>query len=62
MYVSYIVMLVVCALGISALSLWLGRMLRPGQDNPHRAVAAVPAPRAEVPESVETTGSVPAAV
>ncbi|GGN55548.1 MFS transporter [Streptomyces kronopolitis] len=62
MYVSYIVMLVVCALGISGLSLWLGRMLRPGQDNPHRAVAALPAPRAEVPGPVETTGSVPAAV
>ncbi|MFI0905639.1 MFS transporter [Streptomyces sioyaensis] len=58
MYGAYIAMLVVCALGISALSLWLGRMLRPGQDNPHRAVAAVPAPRAEVTESVETAGSV----
>ncbi|MFJ9417096.1 MFS transporter [Streptomyces sp. NPDC101227] len=47
MYLAYIGMLVVCALGITALSLRLGRMLRPVQDNPHRLVAAVPAPRSE---------------
>ncbi|MFJ9849531.1 MFS transporter [Streptomyces sp. NPDC101150] len=47
MYLAYIGMLVVCALGITALSLRLGRMLRPAQDNPHRLVAAVPAPRSE---------------
>ncbi|KIZ19168.1 MFS transporter [Streptomyces natalensis] len=47
MAVAYIAMLVACALGITGLSLRLGRMLRPEQDNPHRAVAAVPAPRSE---------------
>ncbi|MFI9052660.1 MFS transporter [Streptomyces sp. NPDC053427] len=47
MYMAYIGMLVVCALGITVLSLRLGRMLRPVQDNPHRLVAAVPAPRSE---------------
>jgi len=41
----------VCALGITALSLWLGRMLRPAQDNPHRAVASLPAAR--VPAEAE---------
>ncbi|MEW1749010.1 MFS transporter [Streptomyces angustmyceticus] len=51
MYVAYIGMLVVCALGITALSLWLGRMLRPAQDNPHRAVASLPAAR--VPAEAE---------
>ncbi|MFF8789999.1 MFS transporter [Streptomyces sp. NPDC015125] len=51
MYGAYIGMLVVCALGITALSLWLGRMLRPAQDNPHRAVAPLPAAR--VPAEAE---------
>ncbi|MGX7758981.1 MFS transporter [Streptomyces angustmyceticus] len=51
MYMAYIGMLVVCALGITALSLWLGRMLRPAQDNPHRAVASLPAAR--VPAEAE---------
>ncbi|WP_093492353.1 MFS transporter [Streptomyces sp. 2112.3] len=51
MYGAYIGMLVVCALGITALSLWLGRMLRPAQDNPHRAVASLPAAR--VPAEAE---------
>ncbi|MCF3148272.1 MFS transporter [Streptomyces platensis] len=51
MYAAYIGMLVLCALGITGLSLWLGRMLRPAQDNPHRAVAAVPAAR--VPAEAE---------
>ncbi|TSB16786.1 MFS transporter [Streptomyces benahoarensis] len=46
MSVAYIGMLVVCALGITVLSLRLGRMLTPAQDNPHRA-AAVPARPAE---------------
>ncbi|BDH09158.1 MFS transporter [Streptomyces hygroscopicus] len=45
MYMAYIGMLVVCALGITVLSLRLGRMLRPEQDNPHRAVASLPAAR-----------------
>ncbi|MEU5213521.1 MFS transporter [Streptomyces sp. NPDC020742] len=52
MYGAYIAMLVVCAAGITVLSLWLGRMLRPWQDNPHRAVATVPAAR--VPAEAET--------
>ncbi|MGW2026030.1 MFS transporter [Streptomyces decoyicus] len=54
MYVAYIGMLVVCALGITVLSLRLGRMLRPEQDNPHRAVASLPAARvpAEPAEAV----------
>ncbi|KPC62830.1 MFS transporter [Streptomyces chattanoogensis] len=47
MSVVYIGMLVLCSVGISVLSLRLGRMLRPVQDNPHRQVAAVPAPRTE---------------
>ncbi|MEU8786355.1 MFS transporter [Streptomyces sp. NPDC048637] len=51
MYAAYIGMLVVCSLGITGLSWWLGRMLRPAQDNPHRAVAAVPAAR--VPAEAE---------
>jgi len=51
MYAAYIGMLVLCALGITGLSLWLGRTLRPAQDNPHRAVAAVPAAR--VPAEAE---------
>lgn len=51
MYAAYIGMLVACAVGISLLSLRLGRMLRPVQDSPHRAVAAVPAAR--VPAEAE---------
>ncbi|MGW7579268.1 MFS transporter [Streptomyces sp. NPDC054765] len=51
MYVAYIGMLVVCALGITGLSLRLGQMLRPAQDNPHRAVASLPAAR--VPAEAE---------
>ncbi|WP_407289253.1 MFS transporter [Streptomyces sp. BP-8] len=53
MYAAYIGMLALCAVGISVLSLRLGRMLRPAQDNPHRAVAPVPAARVPVePEAV----------
>ncbi|MFE0191305.1 MFS transporter [Streptomyces sp. NPDC058989] len=53
MYAAYIGMLVVCSVGISVLSLRLGRMLRSGQDNPHRAVAPVPAARVPAePEAV----------
>ncbi|MEV0371334.1 MFS transporter [Streptomyces sp. NPDC050636] len=52
MYVAYIGMLVLCALGITGLALRLGRMLGPVQDNPHRAPVAVPVPRAEAPEQV----------
>ncbi len=53
MYAAYIGMLVLCAVGISVLSLRLGRMLRPAQDNPHRAVAPVPAARVPAePEAV----------
>ncbi|MER7400772.1 MFS transporter [Streptomyces sp. NPDC000151] len=44
---AYIVMLILCALGVSALALRLGRMLTAAQDNP-QAVAA-PAEVAEVP-------------
>ncbi|MFF9482718.1 MFS transporter [Streptomyces sp. NPDC014733] len=40
MSAAYIGMLVLCALGITVLSLRLGRMLTPVQDNPHRAAAA----------------------
>ncbi|MFC9232792.1 MFS transporter [Streptomyces decoyicus] len=53
MYVAYIGMLVVCALGITALSLRLGRMLRPEQDNPHRAVASLPAARVPAEPAAE---------
>ncbi|UQA97906.1 MFS transporter [Streptomyces halobius] len=55
MYVAYIGMLVLCALGISGLALRLGRMLSPAQDDPRRAMASVPAPRAEAPERVAAT-------
>ncbi|MET7801967.1 MFS transporter [Streptomyces decoyicus] len=53
MYMAYIGMLVVCALGITVLSLWLGRMLRPEQDNPHRAVASLPAARVPAEPAAE---------
>ncbi|MFC9236252.1 MFS transporter [Streptomyces decoyicus] len=53
MYVAYIGMLVVCALGITVLSLRLGRMLRPEQDNPHRAVASLPAARVPADPAAE---------
>ncbi|WP_030989358.1 MFS transporter [Streptomyces sp. NRRL S-1813] len=53
MYVAYIGMLVVCALGITVLSLRLGRMLRPEQDNPHRAVASLPAARVPAEPAAE---------
>ncbi|MER6312066.1 MFS transporter [Streptomyces sp. NPDC001739] len=54
MYGAYIVMLVVCALGITALSLRVGRMLRPWQDNPHRAAPAAVVPAARVPAEAES--------
>ncbi|UKY55274.1 MFS transporter [Streptomyces inhibens] len=53
MYVAYIGMLVVCALGITGLSLRLGRMLRPGQDNPHRAMPVLPAARVSPEQDAE---------
>lgn len=53
MYVAYIGMLVVCALGITVLSLRLGRMLRPEQDNPHRVVASLPAARVPAEPAAE---------
>ncbi|GAB2769895.1 MFS transporter [Streptomyces daliensis] len=37
-YGTYIVMLVVCSLGISVLALWLGGRLTPVQDRPYRSV------------------------
>ncbi|MFE0382360.1 MFS transporter [Streptomyces inhibens] len=61
MYMAYIGMLVVCALGITGLSLRLGRMLRPGQDNPHRAVPVLPAARVS-PEREAEREAVAAAV
>ncbi|WP_431047657.1 MFS transporter [Streptomyces sp. P1-3] len=46
LYTPYIVMLVVCSLGITALALRLGRHLTAAQDNPMRAVPApLPAQR-----------------
>ncbi|MFG3119881.1 MFS transporter [Streptomyces sp. NPDC048197] len=54
MYGAYIVMLVVCALGITALSLRVGRMLRPWQDNPHRVAPAAVVPAARVPAEAES--------
>lgn len=54
MYGAYIVMLVVCALGITALSLRVGRMLRPWQDNPHRVAPAAAVPAARVPAEAES--------
>ncbi|REK91537.1 MFS transporter [Streptomyces inhibens] len=53
MYMAYIGMLVVCALGITGLSLRLGRMLRPGQDNPHRAVPVLQAARVSPEQGAE---------
>lgn len=40
-YATYIVMLVVCALGISVLALTLGRRLSPAQDLPHPTASTV---------------------
>lgn len=40
-YTTYIVMLVLCALGISVLALTLGRRLTPAQDLPYRAPSTV---------------------
>ncbi|MEU8873691.1 MFS transporter [Streptomyces javensis] len=56
LYGAYIVTLVVCSLGITALALLLGRRLTAEQDNPLRAVAgaAVPAPRAASSDGVTT--------
>ncbi|MEE4424761.1 MULTISPECIES: MFS transporter [Streptomyces] len=54
MYAAYIVMLVVCALGITVLSLRVGRMLRPWQDNPHRTAPAATVPAARVPAEAES--------
>ncbi|MFF5721608.1 MFS transporter [Streptomyces buecherae] len=52
LYVAYIVMLIGCSLGITALALRMGRRLTPLQDNPlHAAIAPAtvpgPTPRAE---------------
>ncbi|MFE7661204.1 MULTISPECIES: MFS transporter [Streptomyces] len=52
MYATYIGMVVLCALGITVLSLRLGRLLSPAQDNPHRSAPPVPAARTEA-EAVE---------
>ncbi|MBI0382670.1 MFS transporter, partial [Streptomyces albiflaviniger] len=56
LYGAYIVTLIVCSLGITALALMLGRRLTAEQDNPLRAVAgaAVPAPRAASSDEVTT--------
>jgi MFS family permease len=49
-WAGYIVMLVVCALGVSVLALRLGRRLTPVQDDPSRARQSVPkAPPLPVP-------------
>lgn len=58
LYGAYIVMLIGCSLGITALALRMGRRLTPAQDNPHRsaattATALAPAPRVEA-EGVES--------
>lgn len=56
LYGAYIVMLIVCSLGITALALRFGKWLTAEQDNPLRAVAgaAVPAPRAAASDEVTT--------
>ncbi|MBO3673451.1 MFS transporter [Streptomyces sp. NEAU-YJ-81] len=56
LYGTYIVTLIVCSLGITALALRLGKWLTAEQDNPLRAVAgaAVPAPRAAASDEVTT--------
>ncbi|MGX8906896.1 MFS transporter [Streptomyces netropsis] len=51
MYVSYIAMLVVCSLGISALALRMGRRLTPAQDNPLRGIIVA---RSKAPEGAAT--------
>ncbi|MEV6675199.1 MFS transporter [Streptomyces sp. NPDC051162] len=52
MYVAYIVMLVVCSLGISALALRMGRRLTPAQEIPPR----MSAPRTEVVDAAVVVG------
>ncbi|MFJ8675598.1 MFS transporter [Streptomyces sp. NPDC093589] len=54
MHVAYIGMLVLCALGITVLSLRLGRMLSPAQDDPHRAAPAIPAARPATADQAAT--------
>ncbi|ATL84426.1 MFS transporter [Streptomyces malaysiensis subsp. malaysiensis] len=56
LYGAYIVALIICSLGITALALRLGKRLTPQQDNPLRAIAgaAVPAPRAASSDEVIT--------
>ncbi|TVL92584.1 MFS transporter [Streptomyces sp. SAJ15] len=63
MYVAYILMLVLCSLGITALALRLGQRLSPAQDSPLRALATapVPAPRSAATEPAPAK-PVPAAV
>ncbi|MEV4872611.1 MFS transporter [Streptomyces syringium] len=51
MYVTYIAMLVVCSLGISALALRMGRRLTPAQDNPLRGTIVA---RSKAPEGAAT--------
>ncbi|MFI7104448.1 MFS transporter [Streptomyces sp. NPDC050161] len=58
MSVAYIGMLVLCALGITVLSLRLGRMLTPAQDNPHRAAAAGPVSRTAADAEAEAAVAV----
>ncbi|MFI1798211.1 MFS transporter [Streptomyces sp. NPDC020379] len=52
MYVAYIVMLVVCSLGISALALRMGRRLTPAQEIPPR----MSVPRTEVVDAAVVVG------
>ncbi|KUJ65108.1 hypothetical protein ACZ90_50835 [Streptomyces albus subsp. albus] len=58
MYGTYLTMLVVCSLGITVLSLRLGGLLTPAQDNPLRTVPApVPAQRASAAEQQVATAA-----
>ncbi|GAA3187469.1 MULTISPECIES: MFS transporter [Streptomyces] len=58
MSAAYIGMLVLCALGITVLSLRLGRMLSPVQDNPHRAAVAPVRPAEGAADGAETAVAV----
>ncbi|MCF6526343.1 MFS transporter [Streptomyces sp. JJ36] len=64
-YGAYILLLIVCSLGITALALWLGRRLTPGQDDPSRGAGRAGSrivatnTTTAVTASAETAGSTP---
>ncbi|GAA2459408.1 MFS transporter [Streptomyces macrosporus] len=61
LHVPYIVMLVLCSLGITVLALLLGRRLTPAQDNPLRSVVVASSKPTGSPEPVEPSRAAEAA-